>query len=175
MNRAAEFRDYNAEIRCTEKPLRGHAIILAAMFGAAMTSEPRAEEAFYLGTWKLDAAVVAPWADPHQKPDAAEMKALIGKTVVLTPATITGPKVFACKGPHYKVGNFSADMLFQGALGELHDADKAKDPLKLAAALGFTGTAFKTLETGCEIDWHFVDQTTAEVGLNDYVYTLKKQ
>jgi hypothetical protein len=28
---------------------------------------------------------------------------------------------------------------------------------------------------GCDIDWHFVDQTTAEVGLDDYVYTLKKQ
>jgi hypothetical protein len=66
-------------------------------------------------------------------------------------------------------------MLFQGALGELHDADKSKDPPKLAAALGFTGTAFKTLETGCEIDWHFVDPTTAEVGFNGYVFTLKKQ
>jgi hypothetical protein len=29
-----------------------------------------------------------------------------------------------------------------------------------------TGTAFKTLETGCGIDWHFVDHTTAEVGLD---------
>jgi len=41
--------------------------------------------------------------------------------------------------------------------------------------MGFTGTKIRTLETGCEIDFHFVDDTTAEAGLNNYVYTLKKQ
>ena len=150
-------------------------MILTAMFVAVIFSPARADDPFYLGTWKFDSAVVAPWADPHEKPDVAAMKALIGKTVTLAPAAITGPKVFACKGPHYKVSNFTADMLFQGAFEEMKDTDKSVNPLKLAAALGFTGTAFKTLETGCEIDWHFVDQTTAEVGLDDYVYTLKKQ
>ena len=35
--------------------------------------------------------------------------------------------------------------------------------------------AHRTLETGCEFDFPFVDETTAEVGLNEYVYTLKKQ
>jgi hypothetical protein len=103
------------------------------------------------------------------------MNALIGKTVTLLPKEITGPKVFACKGPHYKLSDFTADMLFQGELGEMHDSDKSKDPQKLAAALGFTGTTFKTLETGCEIDWHFVDPSTVEIGLDNYVYTLKKQ
>ncbi len=88
---------------------------------------------------------------------------------------ITGPKVLACKGPHYKVSDFSADMLFQGQFGEMHAPDHGKDPLQLAHALGFTGTTFKTLETGCEIDWHFVDPRTAEIGLNNFVYTLKKQ
>lgn len=32
-----------------------------------------------------------------------------------------------------------------------------------------------TLETGCGIDVPFVDDATAEIGLNDYVYTLKRQ
>jgi hypothetical protein len=153
--------------------LRSYAAILTVILGALVALPASADEPFYLGTWKLEAAVVAPWAD--EQPDAAAMKALIGKTVALTPAAITGPKVFACKGPHYKVSDFSADMLFQGSFGEMHDADKSKDPLKLAAGLGFTGTSFKTLETGCEIDWHFVDQATAKIGLDDYVYTLKKQ
>jgi hypothetical protein len=36
-------------------------------------------------------------------------------------------------------------------------------------------TTFKTLETGCESDWHFVDPSTVEIGLNDSVYTLKRQ
>jgi hypothetical protein len=154
--------------------LRNLAVILATTLAAAALPA-HADEAFYLGTWKLDSAVVAPWADPHDKPDAAAMKALIGKTVALTPTAISGPNVFVCKRPHYKVSNFTADMLFQGAFEEMHDADKSADPQKLAAALGFTGTAFKTLETGCDIDWHFVDPATAEVGLDDYVYTLKKQ
>jgi hypothetical protein len=156
--------------------LRSPAIILAAALGVATYSPARADDPFYLGTWKFQSAVVAPWADtPPQKSDEAEMKALIGKTVIVAPKAISGPRVFDCKGPHYKVSNFTADMLFQGSLGEMHDADKSKDPVKLAAALGFAGTSFKTLETGCEIDWHFVNPTTVEIGLDNYVYTLKKQ
>jgi len=30
------------------------------------------------------------------------------------------------------------------------------------------------VETGCEIDFHFVDATTADDRLNNTVYTLKK-
>jgi len=66
-------------------------------------------------------------------------------------------------------------MLFQGAFEEMQSRNKSVDPDKLAASLGFTGKKIRTLETGCEIDFHFVDAATAEVGLNDYVYTLKKQ
>lgn len=32
----------------------------------------------------------------------------------------------------------------------------------------------RTLENGCGIDVHFVDDATAEIGLNDYVYALKR-
>jgi hypothetical protein len=149
---------------------------LATALTFALCLPTYAEQPFYLGTWKLESAVPAPWAtSPPDKSDTAESKTLIGKAVRLTPAAIAGPKVFACKGPHYKLSNFTADMLFQGAFGEMHDADKSKDPLKLAATLGFSGTSFETLETGCEIDWHFVNRSTAEIGLDNYVYTLKKQ
>lgn len=155
--------------------MRSVSILLAATLAAAIQSPAGAEELSYLGVWKLAYAVPAPWAPSPQKTDAAESKQLIGKTVTLGPKAITGPKVFACKGPHYKVSDFSADMLFQGQFGEMHDADHSRDPLQLAHALGFTGTSFKTLETGCEIDWHFVDPRTAEIGLDNFVYTLKKQ
>ena len=107
-------------------------LILAATAGFLLVSPLRAEEAFYLGTWKIDSGVVGPWADPHDKPDATEMKSLVGKTVSVTPAAITGPNVFACKGPHYKLSNFTADLLFQGAFGDMHDSDKSVDPQKLA-------------------------------------------
>jgi hypothetical protein len=143
--------------------------------GVAIAPPAGAAEPFYLGTWQFASAVVAPRADPHEKPNAAEKDALIGKTVTLAPTAITGPKVFACKGPHYKLSDFTADLLFQGAFEEMRDKDKSVDPLKLAASLGFTGASFKTLETGCEIDWHFVDATTVEVALDDYVYTVKRQ
>jgi hypothetical protein len=59
----------------------------------------------------------------------------------------------------------------------MHDRDKSADPVKIAASLGFKGSSWKTLITGCanELEYHFVDATTAEFGLDDYVYTMKKQ
>jgi hypothetical protein len=153
--------------------LRNLAALVA--LSAAMFARAHADDAFYLGSWRFDSAVVAPWADPHKKPDPSEKNALMGKSVIIAPTAISGPKVFACKGPHYKLSDFTADLLFQGAFGEMHDNDKSADPQKIAASLGFAGSSFKTLETGCEIDWHFVDPSTADIGLNDYVYTLKRQ
>ena len=57
----------------------------------------------------------------------------------------------------------------------MRSKNKSVDPDKLAASLGFAGKTIKMLETGCEIDFQFVDAATAEVGLNDTVYTLTKQ
>lgn len=136
-----------------------------------------AGDTFYLGTWKIASAVEAPWADAKHKDDPAEMKSLVGKTVIIKPLEISGPHQLACKGPKYEVKEYPADMLFQGAFGEMKSRDKSVDPTKLAAKLGFKGSSWKTLETGCgmEIDFHFIDMTTTTFGLNNYVYTLKKQ
>jgi len=136
-----------------------------------------ASDAFYLGTWKITSAVVAPWSDPARKPDAVEMKTLAGTTVMFTANAIRGPRALACSALRYRVRNDPADMLFQGAFGEMHARNNASDPAKIAAALGFRGSRWKTLETGCgnEIDYHFLDSTNAAFGLNDYVYFLKKQ
>lgn len=134
-----------------------------------------ATDAFYLGTWKIASAVVAPWAD--SKPDSSEMKSLVGKTIVVKSNEITGPRALACERPNYRLKDYPANMLFQGAFDEMQRRDKSVDPPKLAAKLGFRGSSWKTLETGCgnELDFHFVDAGTAEFGLNDFVYTLKKQ
>jgi hypothetical protein len=148
--------------------------ILAALAFAGLVS---AADAFYLGTWKIASALVAPWADPARKPDDAESKTLVGKVVAIKPAGIAGPRAVACNGPRYRLRDDGADMLFQGMLDEMRRRDKSVDPLKLAAKLGFHGSSWKTLETGCgnEIELHFVDANTAEFGLNDFVYVLKKQ
>jgi hypothetical protein len=63
---------------------------------------------------------------------------------------------------------YPADMLFQGAFGEMHNRDKSADPVKIAQGIGFRGSRWKTLETGCgnEIDYHFLDPTTAAFGLS---------
>lgn len=127
------------------------------------------------GSWTFTTAVLAPWADPQRKPDDAERARLMGKTVVLKSREISGPRPFACARPQYKVTDYGPDMLFQGAFDEMQRADKKTDPKALAASLGFTGSRIRTLETGCEIDVHFVDDATAEIGLNDYVYALKKR
>ncbi len=69
---------------------------------AATGSAAKCGGAFYIGTWKLAGAVAAPWADPKQKPDSAELTRLIGKTIVFQAKEIAGPPPFACKAPHYK-------------------------------------------------------------------------
>lgn len=149
-------------------------IAIAVM--AAAASLAVAPEPFYLGAWKIASAVVAPWADPARRPDPAEMKSLVSKTIVIKPHEILGPRPVACQSPKYRVKEYPADWLFQGAFGEMHARDKSADPVKIAESLGFHGSAWKTLETGCgnEIDFHFVDAATAQFGLNDYVYNLKK-
>jgi hypothetical protein len=146
----------------------GAVLVAAALLAAA--------DPFYVGNWKIVSAVVAPWADP-KNPDPAEMKSLTGKTIQIQAKSIAGPRFFTCPNPNYRVRDFPADWLFQGAFGEMHDRDKSADPAKLAASMGFHGSSWKTLETGCanELDFHFIDPSTAAFGLNDYVYTLKKQ
>lgn len=148
------------------------ALLLLAFAFNAQAADP-----FYLGTWTVTSAVVAPWWKGPQPPDAAEKNALLGKTIVIAAQRISGPRQFACQGPHYQVKDYPADMLYQGGFGEMHERDKTVDPVKVAASVGFKGTAWKTLETGCatELDFHFLDPSTASVALNNYLFTLKKR
>jgi hypothetical protein len=154
---------------------RAVVICLASCLAVGVNVPAGAADSFYMGAWKISGAVAAPWADPQRKPDGAGEARLLGKSIVLTARQITGPRPFACSAPHYKVSDFTPGMIFQGALEEMHSNNTTVDPAKVAASLGFAETAIKTLETGCEIDFHFVNDVTAEIGLNDYVYTLKKQ
>ena len=145
------------------------------VFVVAASGPALAAEAFYLGTWTFVSAQRAPWADPKHPLDEAEPARLHGRSVVIGPRTLSGPPPYMCRAPHYVVHDYAADMLFEGAFGEMHDRDKSADPAKIAASLGFRAPTTKTLESGCDFDIHFVDATTAKVGLNDYVYTLKRR
>ncbi|MGO9171473.1 MAG: hypothetical protein ACLP7P_05870 [Rhodomicrobium sp.] len=152
----------------------GAAYAALCIFAATVTPV-RAADAFYMGTWKLSAAVEAPWADPAQKHESGEPAGLLGETVIFREKEIAGPQPFVCKATRYKISDFTAELLFQGAFEEMHFRNASTDPNKIALSLGFSAEKTKTLETGCEIDFHFIDETTAKAGLNDYVYTLKKQ
>ena len=148
-----------------------------ATFCAAVgvSGQALAADTSYLGGWKVIRAVIAPWADAAHPLDRAEAARLVGKSIVVGPHAITGPQALRCDGAHYHLSDATPDMLFQGAFGEMQSKNKSVEPNRIAASLGFVGTRIRTLETGCELDFHFVDKTTAEIGLNDYVYTLKKQ
>jgi hypothetical protein len=106
------------------------------------------------------------------------MRALVAKTITITEKAILGPRALACKGMRYEVKDYPADMLFEGAFGEMHTRDKSVDPVKVAANVGFRGAPnWKTFETGCgvEVNYHFIDRNTAAIGLNNYIYILKRQ
>jgi len=154
-----------------------HGVAIAVLTAACTTPRIVAADAFYIGRWKIDSAVVAPWWAEAQKPDNAEMKQLVGKTIVITAKAIQGPRQHACPNPRYVVKDYPADMLFQGGFGEMREKDKSVDPVKVAAKLGFHGSNWKTLETGCgnEIDYHFLDSNRAAFGLNNYIYYLTRQ
>ena len=161
-------------VPCLPDPFTQFIVVCAC--AAVVAPAALAADPFYLGTWKIASAVVAPWAGPA-RPDHSEMKSMLGKMISIKPGEIAGQRTLACKGPIYRIQDYPADWLFQGAFAEMHDRDKSADPVQIAASLGFKGSSWKTLITGCanELEYHFIDPSTAAFGLNDFVYTLKKQ
>ena len=121
------------------------------------------------GTWVIrQTASVAPWVAPDAtQPSDREQRRLAGGRVTFRADRITGPTPLACRGPHYEMRDYGADMLFQGNLTQAEAQ---------ATALGFTSRPIRTLETGCEgaIDFHMLDDNTMQFGLNNRIYTLDR-
>ena len=132
-----------------------------------------AQESF-TGAWKIDKSEPAPWAKTPDMLDAKEVKRLTGATVELKAKAITGPPPLACKGPHYEIKQYDADMLFQGALAEYGDPSTTPD--KLAVQIGFRKPPIKSLVTGCasEIEFHAIDDEHAVFALNNSIYRLNR-
>ncbi len=135
------------------------------------------EETSHEGTWKIESASVAPWWASATPPDSGYVKQLSGKSVIFGAKQIVAPGLLACRAPRYTWKQYPADMLFQGMLGEMARRDSQVQPARLAAALGFSGERWKTLETGCvhAIDFHFIDARNAAFALDNYIFRLKKQ
>jgi hypothetical protein len=142
---------------------------LAICAGLALSGGARAEAPAFYGTWLITGARIAPWAKAGEAAfSAEEQRRLVGSKLTYRKTRIEGPTPLGCAKPHYRLLEVPPDYLFQGTLTE---------PVAQARALGFATQRITTLETGCEgwIDFHFVDPSTALFGLNDTIYTLRKQ
>jgi hypothetical protein len=144
-------------------------IVLSAICALASTAGAvRAATLDYQGVWTITTSEPAPWAEPKEKPDASDLKALIGHTVTFWTDRIDAPPPLGCKKPHYAIKQYASDMLFQGGL---------TNPGKQAPALGFTDKTIPTVETGCDgaIDFHFVNAGAALFGLNNRIYRMERK
>lgn len=116
-------------------------VLAAAVLAMGVLAVPAAEP--WLGTWKVAEAKVAPWAGKSRGRSEVDLKELMNKTVTFRPREIAGPPMLACKRPQYKLSDFSADMLFQGAFGEMREKDERVDPGTVAASVGFQGETWQ--------------------------------
>lgn len=140
----------------------------ASFLALAVAAPAQAAQPEILGAWRITDAQVAPWATPDSGFSAQEQHRLIGSTMTFAKTRITALRPLGCQKPHYRFLDVPPDYLFQGGL---------TDPAAQAMALGFHLPKITTLETGCAgwIDFHFVDARTAMFGLNNMIYTVRKQ
>ena len=133
----------------------------------------RAQDSF-TGAWKIEKSEPAPWAKTTDMLDVKEIKRLTGTTVDFKSNAITGPAPLACKGPHYEVKQYEADMLFQGALAEYGDPSTTPD--KMADKIGFGKRPIASLVTGCasEIEFHAIDADHAVFALNNSLFRMSR-
>lgn len=141
------------------------AVFLALI--TATSATPATARPDYLGVWEIAESKPAPWIRSEAELFPEERAELVGKRIVFSNNGIVAPAPMGCRRPHYRLRRDPADMLFQGVL---------TDPARQAAALGFVGTRFVTLETGCEglLDYHFLDDNTAMFALNNAIYLVRK-
>src|SRR5258708_8672386 len=76
---------------------------------AASIVTANAADPFYMGTWRLTFATMAPWGHPSRLQDSADKARLIGKAIDFRPKEIAGPEPLACKEPQYQGSNSTAE------------------------------------------------------------------
>lgn len=124
----------------------------------------------FFGKWKMVSAKVAPW---WNEPGAPEMNPDLEKPIVFEAEKSSGPAIATCKAPIYTVDIMRARALFEGHL---------QDPANDAQALGFTGEDITRMNFSCtddnrnvSLDFPMVDDNTILLGLDNMIYTLKRQ
>jgi hypothetical protein len=140
-----------------------------------------ADDFAFAGTWKITGAVHAPWEDPAHPMITDDEQQYDNKLVTISKEAMKGPELLGCGKTEITVETLPFAGLFEGGLAEdpkdpdggAYDEDKAK---KLALGLGFTAEPVPTLYQGCsEISLHLRDADTLLFGLNNLIFTMKKQ
>lgn len=125
--------------------------------------------AFQEGTWKIESATVAPWWKGSEAPKSGFVKDLVGRSFSIKDGHVEGPGILACTSGRMAVKDVPAQGLFQGMLGE----DEAKAN-RAAAGLGFQRGPWKTVDGGCDLEFHFSDTKSGAFGLDNYVFRFRK-
>lgn len=156
--------------------LAGLAALAACSPGADNDDVPAADVARpgnpFFGTWTTATAQVAPWWD--QPGAAPEMNPDFQNTpIVFAASESSGPDIVTCAEPVYAVNIVRPRALFEGGL---------PDPQADAAALGFSGSDITELNLSCtgdgrdvSLSFPMVDEDTILLGLDNMIYTLKRQ
>ena len=150
--------------------MRACRAVLAGSFLWLLGSAPALAQDVFAGTWVVSDAQPAPWVDgsagtqPDIDPAISHGKFTFKKDAVEAPAP------FGCKQVQYTLSEVGPDYLFEGGL---------TDPVKQAAALGFTSQKIVSLNMGCvsndadiEMDFDLIDRDTAVFALNNVIYKM---
>lgn len=154
-------------------------LLILAAFSLAATPALAAEADFY-GSWKITESVKAPWEDPANPMTTDDSARYTGKVVEIAKGSMKGPDLMGCGATELAVQSFPYAGLFEGGLGvKPGDAAAPFDEAKakrLAEGLGFTAEPVESLMHGCsELILHRLDATTLVFGLNNRIFTMKKQ
>jgi hypothetical protein len=138
-----------------------------------LAAVPAQAQGVFAGSWIVTKAEDAPWVGPKNDLKPHYEPALKNAVMTFHPKRVDAPSWFACLKPHYAITELEPESLFEGGLD---DADRGMTtPKESAAKLGFVGTKFPTLETGCaELSFHLATPDTILFALNNVVYTLKR-
>lgn len=129
-----------------------------------------------LGKWVISSYRIAPWARPEDSAllNAEAKKLLKLEVTYAAKAVIARHPTIGCKDAHYEKSSFPYDALFQGGLGEVSDAARAK----VVKDVGFPPPPVPGIELDCstgEYSYHFRDTNTVLFALNDVIYTLTRR
>jgi len=125
----------------------------------------------FMGSWQTVGSIVAPWfvgAERSPEPDPE----FLASTLVLAPASSTGPAALACPSPDRSVTTLPREALFEGAFTDV-DGE--------GPALGVTRKNVPTLVEDCasangdrSLSYHLLDDDTLLLALNDTVYQFDR-